>query len=88
MRIKDHFRLQKSWVSQVFYSAFYSKSRGVAKLIDKRIQFIPTNSIVDSNGMYVIVEGLLFQTPVLLVNVYAPNFDDVGFANKLLSNLP
>uniref|UniRef100_A0AAR2KLP1 Reverse transcriptase domain-containing protein n=1 Tax=Pygocentrus nattereri TaxID=42514 RepID=A0AAR2KLP1_PYGNA len=28
------------------------------------------------------------QTKVLLVNVYAPNFDDVEFVNKLLSNIP
>ena len=28
------------------------------------------------------------QRKVLLVNVYAPNFDDVEFANRLLSNIP
>ena len=28
------------------------------------------------------------QKKVLLVNVYAPNFDDVEFANILLGNIP
>ena len=34
------------------------------------------------------VAGTLMQRKVLLVNVYAPNFDDVEFANRLLSNIP
>lgn len=28
------------------------------------------------------------QKKVLLVNIYAPNFDDVDFANRVLSSLP
>lgn len=35
-----------------------------------------------------IVTGLLFHKPVLLVNVYAPNWDNVDFANNLLASLP
>ena len=88
MRPKDHMRLRKSWVNQIFHSNFNSKSRGVAILVHKRIQFIPTNTISDPNGRYLIITGSLFQTPVLLVNVYAPNFDNASFANKLLSSLP
>jgi len=57
-------------------------------LINKRIQFSLNTIIADTNGRYVIVSGLLFQTPVLLVNMYAPNWDDTDFANKLLSSLP
>ncbi|KAF4087388.1 hypothetical protein AMELA_G00094960, partial [Ameiurus melas] len=84
----DHHRLHCPWVSQVFHSNFNSKARGVAILIDKRLQFSSTNVIADVNGRYIIVAGTLMQRQVLLVNVYAPNFDDVEFANRLLSNLP
>lgn len=31
---------------------------------------------------------MLYHVPVLLVNVYAPNWDDVSFINKLVSLLP
>lgn len=31
--------------------------------------------------------GTLFQTPVLLVNVYSPNWGDIEFMNRLLSCL-
>ena len=75
MRNTDHVRLRKSWVSQVFHSTFNSKARGVAILIHRRTQFIPTSSISDPNGRYLIVTGTIQRTPVLLVNVYAPNFD-------------
>ena len=69
-------------------TSFNSKARGVAILIHKRTQFIPTSSISDPNGRYLIVTGTIQQTPVLLVNVYAANFDDAGFANRLPSSLP
>lgn len=60
----------------------------MAILINKRVQFIPSDTICDPNGHYVIVSGSLFQVPVVLVNVYAPNCDDVQFANSLLSLIP
>lgn len=85
---KDHFRLHKPWVGQMFHSTFNSKSRGVAILIHKRIQFTATSTILDPHGRYLIITGLLFQTPVLLVNVYAPHFDNPNFANNLLNSLP
>lgn len=56
-------------------------------MINKQIKFSLNAIIADLHGRYVIVSGLLFQTPVLLVNVYAPNWD-TEFANKLLSSLP
>lgn len=88
LRISDHARLRKSWIGQVFHSSFNSKSRGVAILIDKKIQFSASTTISDPQGRYMVVVGTLLQTPVLLVNVYAPNFDDASFANRLLSSLP
>ena len=88
LRIADQTRLRKPWIGQVFHSSFNSKSRGVSILISKELQFSASNVISDPHGRYVIVAGTLMHTLVLLVNVYAPNFDDVGFANKLLSSLP
>lgn len=88
LRLEDHTRLRKAWVNHIFHSKFNNRSRGVAILINKLIQFSLNAIMADPNGRYVIVSGLLFQTPVLLVNVYAPNWDDAEFSNKLLSSLP
>lgn len=51
-------------------------------------KFIPNNITSEPNGRHVFVSGHLFQQPVLLVNAYAPNWDDETFTNKLLSSLP
>lgn len=37
LQIEDHHGLHCSWVGQVFYSEFNSKSRGVAILINKKV---------------------------------------------------
>lgn len=84
----DHLRLKKSWVGQIFHSNFNSKERGTAILINKNIQFMSSSVIADPQGRYIIVSGSLYHVPVLLVNVYAPNWDDVSFINKLISLLP
>lgn len=88
MRNKDQVRLKCPWVAEVFHSSFNSKARGVAILIGKSVSFTLTNIISDRDGRYLIVLGTLFRVPVLLVNVYAPNFDNPCFMNKLFENLP
>lgn len=48
-------------------------ARGVAILIDKRLLLTVSKIIKDKNGSFLIIAGNLFHTPVLLVNIYAPN---------------
>lgn len=73
LRVEDHNRLRRNWISQIFHSKFTSRSRGVAILVAKSTQFTPSSVISDPNGRFLIVSGSLFQKPVVLVNVYAPN---------------
>lgn len=87
LTLKDRLRLKVPRVGQVYHSDFNSKSQEVAILINKKIQFSSTNVTADKNGRYLIITGMLMLTQVLLVNVYAPNFDDVEFSNRLLSNI-
>lgn len=35
----EHLKLKRDWVGQVFYSSYNSKSRGVAILINKKLNF-------------------------------------------------
>ena len=84
----DQVRLRKNWVGQTFHSAFNTKARGAAILIHKKVLFTPSKTISDPQGRFVIVAGSLFNTPVVLISVYAPNWDDVDFINKLTSLIP
>lgn len=43
------------------------------------MQFISSKVVADKDGCFVIVEGRLYNLPVVLVNVYAPNWDDPQF---------
>lgn len=54
----------------------------------KNIQFTATKVISDSSGRYIIVAGRLYNTPILLVNIYAPNIDDEQFISSILNILP
>ena len=76
--------LKRRWVGQLYHSQFNVKARGAAILIHKDIAFQAEEVIADTNGRYAIVIGQLFHLPVILVNVYAPNFDDHNFFAKLL----
>ena len=57
-------------------------------MIRKNIPFIHSQTISDQRGRYVIVSGTLNSTPLILVNVYGPNFDDAFFFQNLCKALP
>lgn len=78
LKVSDQFRLHKGWISHV---------RGVAILVSKKILFVPRDVLSDPCG-YVIVSRLSIPHTCFIRNVYAPNWDDVDFANRLLASLP
>ena len=42
----------------------------------------------DPMGRYIIVVGRLYGFPVILANIYAPNWDDHTFFNNTFSQIP
>lgn len=88
LKNSDHQRLKRNWVGQIFHSRFNAKARGTAILINKNTPLIVSDTIADPNGRYIIVIGSLFNTPLILANIYAPNWDDYMFFTKLLNSLP
>lgn len=76
LRNCDHRLLNRPWIGQIFHSKFNLKTRGTIILIRKNVNFKSTSVITDQNGHYVIVSGILYQKPVILMSVYGPNWDD------------
>lgn len=70
LKTSDTLRIKRAWMSHLFHS----KVRGAAIIIHKRVLFEPTNVILDTRYRHVIVSGILQNTPVVLVSVYAPTF--------------
>lgn len=86
---KDHCRLGRGGFSRIYHSKFASnKSRGTAILIHRDVFFEETKVIADKDGRFVIVQWRLFSVPVVLVSLYAPNWDDVKFFSDLFARLP
>lgn len=79
---------KRNWVGTVYHSTFNSKARGVAILIRKGIAFVIDKSVSDSNGRYVMITGTIQGTPLLLVCVYGPNWDDYSFITKMFAAFP
>lgn len=81
-------KLKVGWVDQLYEANFSTKARGVAILIRKNIPFIKSSVINDPNGRFVIVAGTLNSVPTTLVNLYAPNFDNPDFFQKVFNMIP
>lgn len=60
-------KLKQKWVGQVFHSGFNSKSRGLAILIHKKTPFV--------------LQGSLYNEPIVIINLYGPNIKSVPFFN-------
>lgn len=88
LKISDHLHLRTRWVGEVYHSRFQSRSRGAALLIGKHVPFISSQTDADPMGRYVIVTGKLYNIPVILATVYAPNWDDAAFFTNFFSQLP
>ena len=84
---KDQAKLCRGGFTHVFHSDFSHKSRGVAILLHQNVLFEESNIIRDKNGRYVIIQGKLFNRPVVLANIYAPNWDNVDYFRNLFSLL-
>lgn len=88
---EDMIRVRRRWPGQVMSACFASRSRGVLVLIHKNVPFQVTNTITDTAGRYLIVQGTLLGENIILVNAYCPNDDNPSFFENLfllIASLP
>ena len=80
---------KREWGATLFCSHGANNARGVAILIRNNFDCTVEESIVDSNGRFIILKVLLSGEPALLVNIYAPNRDNelVTFYRSLLQTI-
>ncbi len=75
------------WVTS-FTQNFPRELVGAAIIIHKRVMFELAETIIDSNGRFVMVLGKLQNIPVILASIYAPNWDNDEFFVNFFSRLP
>ena len=84
LKVNHHTRLRNSWIGQVYHPNFNHNSRGVAVLFRKGVQFSHTKTIHNPSGRFIILTGKLYNSPIILVNIYSPNWDDPQFFTKVI----
>ena len=76
-------RLCRDWVGYVGAACGNSRSRGVATLINKHLQFKCLKESRDDEGRILLMLCQIQGHNVILANVYAPNIDDPSFFGVL-----
>lgn len=75
------------WGSQIYQSLFSTRARGVA-IIKKNALFDQRCTVRNPNGRFITVSGTFNCVPVMLINVYGPNFDNPAFFQTVLNRIP
>ena len=77
------------WPGDMYFSHGSNHSKGVLLVIRETLQFELKSVTKDSHGRFIIVEALVQDSPVLLINVYAPNItnDAIDFYENLKTTL-
>lgn len=87
MSSQESAKLCRDWVGHVFFSAGSTKSRGVAILINKYLQFKLQHEIKDDDGRIILILAEIQGQTIILGNIYAPNIDNPTFFANLESKL-
>uniref|UniRef100_A0A3Q2ZLG1 exodeoxyribonuclease III n=1 Tax=Kryptolebias marmoratus TaxID=37003 RepID=A0A3Q2ZLG1_KRYMA len=87
LSLLESYRLGAGWVGFVGASCGSSKSRGVATLIDRRLQFKCLKQSTDKEGRMLLMLCEIQGYSIILANVYAPNVDDPSFFGLLEKKL-
>ena len=80
---------RKEWGATLFCSHGANNARGVAILIRNNFDCKVEESVIDTNGRFIILRVLLSGEPALLVNIYGPNRDNelVAFYRSILQTI-
>ncbi|XP_054631650.1 E3 ubiquitin-protein ligase znrf1 isoform X1 [Dunckerocampus dactyliophorus] len=70
-----------------YLASYNSKQRGVAILINRRVNFTLHNTITDTEGRYIIMNISVDNVHFCIANIYGPNVDDPSFFHAFFSSL-
>ena len=80
---------QREWGATLIHSNGANNARGVAILIRNSFDCVVEESVIDTNGRFIILKVLLSGEPTLLVNIYGPNRHNelVAFYHTVLQTI-
>lgn len=75
--------MRKKWRGQLYATNYSAFARGAALWIKHGVPFDLLESKVDDQGRYILLKGPLDGTLIILGSIYAPNFDQDQFLQRL-----
>ena len=83
--LEDEYFLKTQWKGKMLFSHGSCHSRGTLVLIKQGLHIEQKLVICDPNGRFIILEAVVQDTPVLFVNIYAPNkiYEQETFFKKI-----
>uniref|UniRef100_A0A803K7H0 Reverse transcriptase domain-containing protein n=1 Tax=Xenopus tropicalis TaxID=8364 RepID=A0A803K7H0_XENTR len=75
------------YYQQIYATTYHTKSRGVAIAFRPHVQFILTNSVIDTESRYILINGTIMGNPVTFLNLYAPPTGAKQFFTKVFELL-
>lgn len=85
--VNDVKRWNNEWGAKAIWSHGSSNSKGTSILFNSNVQFSIVNSIVDTNGRFVIADILISGKTFTCINIYAPNDDCPQFFKEIDTKL-
>lgn len=76
---EGNFSFAKKYYPTAYLASTDRKKAGVAILISETCPIQITNSYLDNNGRFIILQGILRGLLITLCNLYAPNISQVKF---------
>ena len=84
---EDECEWAMQWGGPIHFAHGSNNSRGVAILIDSKIDAKIDSIVRDSNGRFIIIELDYKNMNYVMCNLYAPNSDDVHFFEHIVQML-
>lgn len=64
-----------------------AKTEGVSILISKCLRLQIADSLIDDNGQYLFIKGVLWDRPITLANIYSPKMAQVWYFRFIAKTL-
>ena len=84
---KMEMMVKAEWGGDAIFSSLVSNSRGVAILLNNKLDYNIHSTKVDKNGNWVVLDISINDVRVSLVSIYGPNEDNPDFYNNIKSEI-
>nr|KAF6435751.1 hypothetical protein HJG63_012487 [Rousettus aegyptiacus] len=84
---KDKYRLKVNGWKMIFQANGIHRKVGVVVLISDEIDFKIKKGKEDTEGLFIVIKGIMHQEDITLINIYVPNQGVLKYVKELLTKI-